>query len=366
MKKKLLVLALAALMIFAFASCGNDESTSDNSESQGIAKEDIKVGFVYIGAIGDEGWTDSHNDGRLYLEEELGVETAYMENVTEDSGCEDAIRNLIDQGCNVIFTTSFGFGEWTQKVALDHPDLYFMHASGNIQEENMSNYFGRIYQARYLSGIAAGMKTETNKIGYVAAMGIPEVVRGINAFTLGVRSVNPEATVEVVWTGAWGDAAVEKAAARELINKDCDVLTKHQDTAAVLLAAEEAEGVSCIGYHYPTADVAPNSYLTAPVWDWGPYYVEQVQKIIDGTWESESYWGSEVVKLDTLSDLCAEGTEDAIKEAQERLDSGEWDVFYGEIKDQDGNVRVEAGQSLTDEEMLSLDWFVEGVIGTIN
>ena len=179
MKKKLLVLALAALMIFAFASCGNDESTSDNSESQGIAKEDIKVGFVYIGAIGDEGWTDSHNDGRLYLEEELGVETAYMENVTEDSGCEDAIRNLIDQGCNVIFTTSFGFGEWTQKVALDHPDLYFMHASGNIQEENMSNYFGRIYQARYLSGIAAGMKTETNKIGYVAAMGIPEVVRGI-------------------------------------------------------------------------------------------------------------------------------------------------------------------------------------------
>ena len=124
MKKKLLVLALAALMIFAFASCGNDESTSDNSESQGIAKEDIKVGFVYIGAIGDEGWTDSHNDGRLYLEEELGVETAYMENVTEDSGCEDAIRNLIDQGCNVIFTTSFGFGEWTQKVALDHPDLY--------------------------------------------------------------------------------------------------------------------------------------------------------------------------------------------------------------------------------------------------
>ena len=363
MKKKLFVLLMSCVLVFALTACGGDTETE--GEDTGLTAEDIKVGFVYIGSVDDEGWTNSHDDARIELEETLGVETMYLENVAENADCEKAIRDLIDQGCNVIFTTSFGFGDWTETVAADYPDIYFFHASGYKSAENFVNYFGRIYQARYLSGIAAGLKTESNQIGYVAAMPIAEVIRGINAFTLGVRSVNPDATVEVVWTGVWGDAALEKAAAQELLNKGCDVLTQHQDTPATQLAAEE-DGAFCVGYHYPTPDVAPAAYLTAPVWNWAPYYIEQVQAIIDGTWTAENYWGSEVVKLDTLTDLNAEGAQAAIDEAQAKLDSGEWDVFAGPINDQDGNVKIAEGVTMTDEELLSFDWFVEGVIGTIS
>ncbi len=348
MKKKLFVLMMALVLVFALTACGGETETE--GEDTGLTAEDIKVGFVYIGSVEDEGWTNSHDNARIELEETLGVETMYLENVPESADCEKAIRDLIDQGCNVIFTTSFGFGDWTEKVAADYPDLYFFHASGYKDGDNFVNYFGRIYQPRYLSGIAAGMKTETNKIGYVAAMAIPEVIRGINAFTLGVKSVNPDATVEVVWTGQWGDATLEKAAAQELLNKGCDVLAQHQDTTSTQLTAEEA-GAYCIGYHFPTPNVAPDAYLTAPVWNWAPYYIAQVQAIIDGTWTAENYWGSDVVKLDTLTALNADSAQATIDEASAKIAGGEWDVFTGPINDQDGNEKIAEGVTLTDEEL---------------
>lgn len=360
MRKKLLLLLLSVVLVFAVSACGNSNTKGEDNN----AAKDVKVGFVYVGSVTDEGWTQSHDEARLEMEKTLGVETMYMENVAENADCEKAIRDLIDQGCNVIFTTSFAFGDWTEKVAQEYPDLYFFHASGYKDGPNFVNYFGRMYQMRYLSGIAAGLKTESNQVGYVAAMPIPEVVRGINAFTLGVRSVNPDATVEVIWTNSWGDPSKEKSAAQELINKGCDVLGQHQDSPATQLAAEEG-GVYCVGYHYPTPNVAPDAYLTAPVWNWAPYYIEQVQKIIDGTWTAKNYWGSEVVKLDTLTALNAAGAQEAIDAAQAKLNSGEWDVFNGPIKDQDGNVKIQEGQKMTDEEMLNFDWFVEGVIGSL-
>ncbi len=373
MSKKIFISLLALLMVFAFISgCGgaadNGADTQTPAEGlQAIAKEDIKVGFVYIGPIGDEGYTYAHNQGRLALENTLGVETVYVENVPENADCEKAVRDLIDQGCNVIYTTSFNYMDWTLNVANDFPNLYFGHATGFKMADNMSNYMGRIYEARYLSGIAAGLRTENNKIGYVGAMAIPEVVRGLNAFTLGVRSVNPEATVEVIWINTWLDPSLEKSAAIELLNNGCDVIAQHCDTVGPQVAAQE-RGAFAVGYNTPSAGAAPKAYLTAPLFNWGAYYIDDVQRIIDGTWEPRSYWegmSTDMVRLDTLTENCAPGTAEAVEAAKEKILSGELFVFSGPIKDNAGNEKVPEGAKMTDDEMLNFDWLVEGVIGSV-
>lgn len=383
MKKSVFAFMLAAVMLFAGCSAPATPETpapaetpqegtapegaeGEQPESKGIAKEDLKVGFVYIGTINDEGYTQAHDQGRLALEE-MGIATAYVENVPENADCEAAIRSLIDQGCNVIYTASFGFMDYTEKVAKEFPEVYFGHCSGYKTLPNMSTYFGKIYQSRYLSGIVAGMKTEANKIGYVAAMPIPEVIRGINAFTLGVKSVNPEATVEVIWTNTWYDPAVEKQAAIEVLNKGVDVVAQHQDTTAPQIAAQEKNAFA-IGYNSPTADAAPKAYLTAPLFHWEKFYVDDVQKIIDGTWESRSYWGGledGMVSLDALTENCAEGTKEAVDAAIAKIESGELHPFAGPIKNQNGEVVVAEGTTMTDDEIWNMNWFVEGVIGSI-
>lgn len=382
MKKRVLALLAAASMMLAFSACTSsapssssvpsepsDSSAANPSEAEptgGISKEDLKVGFVYIGTINDEGYTQAHDQGRLALEA-MGIECAYVEEVPENADCEKAIRDLIDQGCNVIYATSFGFMDYTVKVAEEYPDLYFGHCSGYKTADNLSTYFGKVYQARYLSGIVAGMKTEANKIGYVAAMPIPEVIRGINAFTLGVQSVNPDATVEVVFTNTWYDPATEKTAANTLLDKGVDIVAQHQDTTAPQIAAQE-RGVFAIGYNSPTADAAPEAYLTAPLFHWEKFYVDDVQKIIDGTWTSRSYWeglGAEMVSLDALTENCAEGTAEAVQAATDKIVSGELHPFAGPIADQNGEVKVPEGTTMTDDEIWNMSWFVEGVIGTI-
>ncbi|HNQ98038.1 MAG TPA: BMP family ABC transporter substrate-binding protein, partial [Treponemataceae bacterium] len=252
MKKSVSMAVFAVIAACALWAGGAKDAGAASGK---ITKDNIKVGFVYIGTIDDEGYTQAHDQGRLALNA-MGIATAYIEHVAENADCEKAIRDLIDQGCNVVYTNSFGYMDWTIKVAKDHPDVFFGHCSGYKRAANVSTYFGKIYQARYLSGIAAGKKTKVNRIGYVAAMPIPEVIRGINAFTLGIQSVNPKATVEVIWTNTWFDPAVEKQAALELLNKGCDVIAQHQDTTAPQIAAQE-KGVFAIGYNSPTASAAP-------------------------------------------------------------------------------------------------------------
>lgn len=362
MKKRVLSLLVAVLSLaLVLTGC---------STGQGGEKQDkVKVGFVYIGSATDKGYTFAHDQGRLYLEEKLGdkIETVYQENVSDSDNSSVAVmQSLIDQGCNVIIANSYGYMDYVYDLAQDYPDVKFLHCSGYRSDDNMLNYFGRIYQPRYLSGIVAGMKTETNKIGYVAAYPIPEVIRGINAFTLGVRSVNPDATVEVVWTSTWYDPALEKSAAIALLDNNCDVIAQHQDTTGPQQAAQE-RGKWSIGYNCDTSDVASKSFMTAPVWNWGIYYVDQVQKIVDGTWEPENYWGGmndNIVALAPLTENAPEGAQAAVDEAAAKIKSGEWDVFHGPIKDQSGNIKVPEGSKLTDDEMLSIDWFVEGVIGS--
>lgn len=366
MIKKLMALMMASLLLLA--GCNNAPATDESKAGQEGDTPAVKVGFIYSGPIGDEGYIYAHDMGRQAVENELGVETVYIESVAENADCEKAIRDLIDQGCNMIVSTSFGYMDYTLKMAKEFPEIKFLHASGYSMADNMTNYFGRMYEPRYVTGVAAGLNTTSNKIGYVAAMPIPEVVRHINAFTLGVKSVNPEATVEVVWTNTWYDPSLEKTAAIELINKGCDVMAQHQNSTAVQLAAEE-KGVKCIGFNSSTPNVAPKGYITAAIWNFAPYYVSQVQKVMDGTWTAESYWGhmsDGIVDVDTVTENATAETAPAVKQAYDAVKSGELDVFRGPIKDNTGAERVQEGESLTDEELQAFDWFVEGVIGSVN
>ncbi len=391
--KKSLSLLLILAMVFAMAGCGqedtvgneeanksndatdsNDSSsedtgadTSDSDTEEATSAEDTIVGFIYVGPVGDGGFTYSHDLGRQALEEELGVKTIYKENVPETQEVESEVRNMIDQGASIIFATSFGYMEYIKNIASEYPDVEFFHCSGYEMSDNMSNYFGRMYQARYLTGIAAALKTETNKVGYVGAFPIPEVIRGINAFTLGAKSVNPDIEVDVVWTSTWYDPAAEKSAAQALIDQGADIISQHQDTAGPQQAAEEA-GVYSIGYHTDMEAMAPNAVLTSAIWDWSDYYVSRVQAIMDGTFEAESYWGSMadgVVGLAPLSANAAEGTQEAIDEAKAAILDGSLHVFGGEIVDNNGDVHGAEGSVLSDEDMLSMDWFVEGVNASV-
>ena len=359
MKKLLIVLCIAGVLTACTGKGAGKSAAKPN-------KDNLKVGFVYIGSIHDEGYTQAHDKGRIVLEA-LGIKCAYVENVPENADCEKAIRDLIDQGCNVIYTNSFGFMDWTLKVANDFPNVYFGHCSGYKRADNMSTYFGKIYQARYLSGIAAGYKTRANKIGYVAAYPIPEVIRGINAFTLGVQSVNPAATVEVIWTSTWYDPAVEKQGAIELLNKGCDVIAQHQDTTAPQIAAQE-RGAFAVGYNVSTPDAAPRAYLTAPLFHWDIFYVDDVSHVIAGTWKSRAFWeglSTEMITLDTLTDNNDPRAAETIAAAEAKIKDGAFEPFTGPLFDQNGAEKVSAGTKMTDDEIWNMGWFVQGVIGVI-
>jgi len=364
-KLGIMVLVLA-LMTALVVGCGTaDQGDKDAAKDKA---EEFKVGFIYIGAPGDAGWTYAHDQGRIYLEEKIPeVKTMTLEYVPEGGDAERSIEQLAQEGCKVIIANSFGYGDPILEVAKRYPDITFLHCSGLKTDTNVSTYFGRIYQARYLSGIVAGSMTKNNKIGYAAAYPIPEVVRGINAFTLGVRSVNPDATVKVVWALTWVDAAKEKAAAESLIDAKCDVLAQHADTPAVQQAAEEA-GILSIGYNSDMSKFAPNANLTSPVWNWGPYYVRAIQAVMDGTWKSEEYWGGMedgIVDLAPISDKVPANVKQLVADKKADIIDGKWDVFTGPVKDQSGAVKVPEAQKMTDAEMLSFEWFVEGVEGTI-
>ena len=372
MKKILVILLVLTLSLAVLIGCGdktNNKSINneviDNTSDQ---PSKLKVGFIYVGPIGDGGWTYAHNEGRLYLEEKLNVETILVESINDqDSSVDGEVRNMIDQGATVIFATSYGYMNYLVTLSEEFPEVTFFHCSGYKTTDNMSNYFGRMYEARYLSGIVAGLKTETNKIGYVAAYPISEVIRGINAFTLGAQSVNPDVVVEVVWTSTWYNPASEKQAAIALLDNGADIITQHQDTAGPQQAAEE-KGAFSIGYNTDMKDQAPGAYMTSPIWNWGPYYVEQVQNIIDGKFKSSSYWGGlkdDVVRLAELTSLAPEGAKEEVELAKEAIMNGSFFVFEGPIKDQNDKVIINVGEKMTDKEMIEMKWFVKGVIGNI-
>lgn len=366
MKSKCTVLLMVMFLITAVlvAGCGGQKP----AENKPAATEKFKVAFVYVGPVGDAGWSYAHDQARKYLEKELpNVETTFVEAVPEGADAERVLTELAMKGNKVIFATSFGYMDYVQKVAQKFPNVTFMHCSGFKTAKNVSTYFGRMYQARYLSGIVAGKQTQSNVIGYVAAFPIPEVVRGINAFTLGAQSLNPNVTVKVVWTNTWYNPAAEKDAAKSLLDAGADIIAMHQDTPGPMQAAEE-KGKFGISYNTDMRSFAPKAILTGPVWNWGPYYVKVVKSVMDGTWKSEQYWGSmaeNIVDLGPYGPMVGEEVKALVAKKKDSIVKGEWDVFTGPITDQQGQVKVPGGQKMTDKDMLEFNWFVKGVEGTI-
>lgn len=294
------------------------------------------------------------------------VETTYLENVPENAqDVENAAKNLMDEGCTVIIGTSYGYMDTIDKLADEYPDNIFLHFSGNkMNDTNFGNYFGAMEEARYLAGIVAGEKTESNKIGYVAAYSNTEVNIGINAFTRGIQSVNKDAKVNVVYINAWVDAAKEKEAAEALIAQGNDVIAQHCDTTGPALAAEAA-GVYSIGYNLDKSDVAPETILTAPIWHHEAYYEKVIQSILDGDFEPESYYGSlkdGYVDLAPLSDQVSDETKAEVEKAREEIIAGDLAPFQGSIKYADGTTLCEEGQTLDREQI----WGTKGVIEGVN
>ncbi len=363
MKKITITLFIISILLTGLflCSCQQNRTEKENPDK-------LKVAFVYVGPVGDAGWTFAHDKARQEMEKELYfVETTYIENVPEGADSERVFTELCEKGYGLIFGTSFGYMDAMENVSKKYPDVVFEHCSGYKTTENLGTYFGRIEEPRYLSGLVAGKMTETNKIGYVAAHPIPEVIRGINAFTLGVRKVNPKATVHVVWTHTWYDPGKEREAAESLLDMGADVIAQHQDTPAPQQAAE-ARGAYSIGYNSDMVTFAPKAHLTSPVWNWTPFYIKTAKEVFEGTWKSSSYWegmSDGVVGLAPVNILVPEDVKKLIESEKKSIIESDYNIFTGPLKDQEGKERVKEGQELSKEDLLQMDWFVEGVEGKI-
>jgi len=333
------------------------------------AADPLKIGFVYVSPIGDAGWTYQHDLARKQLEATLGdkVKTSFVESVPEGADAERVIRQFATSGHKLIFTTSFGYMNPTVKVAKQFPDVIFEHATGYKRADNLATYVARFYEGRYLTGVVAGKMTKSNVIGYVAAFPIPEVVRGINAFTMGLRSVNPSAEVRVIWTSSWYDPGKEREAAEALIAQGADVITQHTDSTAPVQTAEE-RGVYAIGYHSDMSKYGPKAHLTASTHHWGDYYVKVAEDVLAGRWKTHQVWGGikeGMVKLAPFGAAVPEEVRAVVREREAAIAAGTLHPFQGPVSDQDGKVRVPKGTTMSDKDMLVFDWYVEGVVGKL-
>lgn len=334
--------------------------------------EKLKIAFVYVGPVGDLGWTYNHDQGRKYLEKELTgqVETAIAEQVPEGPDSERVIRDFARKGYQLIFTTSFGYMDATQNVARQFPKTTFVHISGVKTAKNISTIFGHIEEPFYAAGFIAGSVSKRAKIGFVAAHPIPEVVRNANAFTLGARAANPQVTVHLVWTNTWYDPVKEKEAAVALLDAGCDVIGQDQDSAEPQKAAE-ARGAFAIGYNTDMSARAPKANLTSPIWNWGPKYTQIAKSVMAGTYSSESYWGGwkdGIVDLAPITGLVPSEVRTKADALAGEFKAGRKsfrDIFKGPMKDNTGTQRLAPGQVMSESELLAINWLVEGIVGNI-
>jgi len=353
---KRLALAAAALVLAA----GGAHAQSDDV---------TKACFIYVGPVGDFGWTYQHDQGRQQLERELAgeVETTYLESVPEGADAERAIERFARSGCDIIFTTSFGYMDATNKVAGRFPDVKFEHATGYKREHaNVSTYNSKFYQGRYIIGQIAAEISETGVAGYIASFPIPEVIRGINAFILGARTVNPDFELKVVWVNSWFDPGREADAAEALINQGVDILTQHTDSTAPMQVAAQA-GIKAFGQASDMIKFGEEVQLTAIVDDWGPYYVNRVKALRDGTWEQSDTWyglAEGNVRMAPYTNMPEEIAEKA-RETEAKITLGELEPFTGPINKQDGSAWLAEGQKATEGELLGLNFYVEGVSGSL-
>ena len=330
----------------------------------------LKTAFVYVGPVADGGWSYEHNLGRLALEKELAgkIETTYVENVPETADAERVIRQLAAKGYELIFSTSFGYMEPTLKVAKLFPRVHFEHATGYKTAANVVNYQARFYEGAYLLGVLAGRMSKTNTLGYVASFPIAEVVRNINAFTLGARSVNSRIHTKVIWADTWYDPGKERQAAEALIAQGADILCQNTDSPAVVQVAEE-KGLHAFGWDSDMAKYGPHAQLTANTEDWAPYYLDEARKQLDGTWTGgrQTRWGIKegVVVLTPLNAAVPADVAKMFEAKKAAIVGGSLLPFAGPIKDNQGVLRVPANSSVSIDDLMSINWFVEGVDGNL-
>ncbi|MBK7119281.1 MAG: BMP family ABC transporter substrate-binding protein [Comamonadaceae bacterium] len=339
------------------------------SQTQPAAGEPVKAGFVYVSPITDAGWTKQHDEGRKAVEAALGagVKTTFVENVPEGADAERVIRDLARQGHQIIFTPSFGYMEPTLKVAKEFPDVKFESITGYKTADNVAAANARYYEGRYLAGIAAGRMTQTGVAGYVAGFPIPEVLQGINAFTLGMRSVNPKAEVKVVWLNAWFDPPKERDAAMALFNQNVDVIAFHTGSTAVMAAAQE-RGKLAVAYHSDMRKVAPDAQIVAVTHQWGDYYTRRIQAAANGSWTSGKVWGGVkegMIRVGDFGPKVPKAVQQEVLARQKDIASGKLKPFSGPIVDNEGREVVPKGQAMTDEQILTMNFLVSGVQGRI-
>ncbi len=392
MSKKLVSVILVAAMVLSLAACGTkevkDTATTDKvaagenaantpaqeeeNEGASTTNADFKVGVIHIGDPADgAGYSFAHDQGIVAMQAELGLSDAQIirkNNVADNDAVaiRTAMEECIEEGADIIFGTSWGYMDTMEQLAAEYPEVVFSHGSGyKSNDANFNNYFGRIYQARYLAGVAAGLKTKSNMIGYVAAMGVDnsEVTGGINAFAMGIESVNPDAKVYVKVTNTWFDPTLEGQAAEALLDMGCDVIAQHADTTAPQMAAQN-RGVWGCGYNSDMTKDAPNAHLTAPIWNWGVYYTKAAKAVMEGNWTNENYFGGMddgLIDISPLSANCAEGTAEAIEAARKKILDG-YKIFEGELYDNQGNQVCAAGQALEDSDITGgMNWYYKTV-----
>jgi basic membrane protein A len=333
------------------------------------AKPPLKVGFVYVAPITDTGWVRQHEEGRQAVQAAFGdkVKTVYVENVAEGPDSERVIRDLAQQGCGLIFTPSFGYMEPTLKVAKEFPQVKFESITGYKTAPNVAVANARYYEGRYLSGIAAGRMTRTHVAGYVAGFPIPEVLQGINAFTLGMRSVDPKAQVKVVWLDSWFDPAREREAAMALFDQDVDVISFHTASDAVMRAAQE-RGKMAIAYHSDMRKAGPDAQIAAVTHHWGDYYKRRTQAVLDGTWTSGNFWGGVkegMIRVGDFGPKVPKAVQDEVLARQKDIAAGRLRPFSGPISDNEGRLVLAKGQTMSDAQILQMNFLVAGVQGKV-
>jgi basic membrane protein A len=351
-----------AATVAAFATAASLTGTAQ-------ADEPLKVGFIYVGPVGDAGWTYAHDQGRKALEKEFGsrVQTTFVESVPEGADTERVLRQLVANGNKVIFTTSFGYMNATVKVAQSTPNVIFEHATGYKTGKNLGVYEARFYEGAYLLGVIAGKMTKSNTLGFIASFPIPEVIRNINAYTQGARSVNPKVKTKVIWVNSWYDPAKERQAAETLIAQGADMLCQNTDSPAVVQVAQE-KGVYAFGWDSDMSKFAPKAQLTANTNNWGVFYIAIIKKVLDGTWKPEVVkWGlkENLVVMTPLNPAVTPDASKAFEEKKKAMIEGKLAPFDGPVKDQSGAVKIAAGSTMPLDQLMSLNWYVEGVEGSI-
>ncbi len=334
------------------------------------ADDPTKVGFVYVGPVGDGGWTYEHNIGRLAVEEEFGdkVETVFVENVPEGADAERVMTQMALEGADLIFTTSFGYMDPTINVAAKFPNVKFEHATGYKRADNVSTYSARFYEGRAVQGHIAGKMTKTNKVGYIASFPIPEVIRGINSAYLHASKVNPDVEFNIVWVYTWFDPTKEADAAKALIEQGADVILQHTDSTAPQAAAQEAGNVITFGQASDMAEYGPFPRVSSIIDNWSPYYIDRTRAVMDGTWESVDTWdgiSTGMVGIGEITDAVPADVKAEALAMVEAMRAGEYHPFTGPINKQDGSAWLADGEVSEDGPLLGMNFYIEGVTGDI-